>query len=178
MATVVHFDTAELDALGRAIAGLPGHIKTKAFASAMRRMRDMARTRVVRRSAERTELPTGLVRALTTARFNAGSSTIEVVEKSGWVPVYRLGAKQTPEGVQTAKHGNFRSAFLAEMSSGHKGVMSRRGSHRLPIRELFGPNPAHDITNNPDEYIKVLAEVIEEHLAPRVLHEIERLLPG
>lgn len=177
MATEITFDASELEMLGRAIARLPGDIKAKAFARAMTRMRDLARTRIVRRSAERTDLPVGMVRALTTARFNAGGSTIEVVEKSGWIPLFRLGARQTKSGVSVRARGSYRSAFIVSVGSGHKGVMMRSSKARLPIHELFGPNPAHDVTNNPHEFIKVLAEVIEDHLAPRVLHELERLLP-
>ncbi len=64
------------------------------------------------------------------------------------------------------------------MDSGHVGVMKRVGTARLPIRELFGPNPAHDITNNDAVYLAVLAEVIETALAPRVLHELGRILPS
>jgi hypothetical protein len=54
--------------------------------------------------------------------------------------------------------------------------MKRVGKERLPIRELFGPNPAHDVTNNPDEFMQVLAQLIEEHLLPRTLHEVDRLI--
>lgn len=48
---------------------------------------------------------------------------------------------------------------------------------RQAIRELFGANPAHAIVNNPQVYLEVLAALIEDHLAPRVLHEMDRLLP-
>ncbi|WP_313194615.1 hypothetical protein [Shinella zoogloeoides] len=174
----VVIDASEIDALGRAIARLPGEIKTKAFARAMRRMRDMARTRIVRENAKRTDLPVGKVRALTTAAFNAGGNSVEVVMRSDWIGLAKLPHQQTSEGVRVKGRGLLKSAFVAKMKSGHVGVMIRSGSGRLPIRELFGPNPAHDITNNPDEYTKVLAELIEEHLAPRVLHELGRLLPG
>jgi len=172
------FDAGEIDMLGRAIARLPGEIKTKAVARAMIRMRDMARTRVVRRSSERTDIPVGMVRALTTAHMNAGGHSLEVVEKSGWIPLAKLGARQTATGVSVRNRGSYRSAFIAGMASGHRGVMMRNGKARLPIHELFGANPAHDVTNNPDEFLPVLAELIEEHLAPRVLHELGRLLPG
>lgn len=175
--TEVRFDASEIEHLSRAIANLPGQIKTKAMASAMRRMRDMARTRVVRRSAERTDLPVRKVQALTKAFFNAGGNTIEVIERSGWIPLADLGATQTANGVRVRGRGSYRSAFLAQMKSGHRGVMKRVGKARLPIRELFGPNPAHDVTNNPDEFVQVLAELIEDSLAPRVLHELDRLLP-
>ncbi|KEQ05740.1 phage tail protein [Pseudorhizobium pelagicum] len=177
MTTEVRFDASELEALGRAIAGLPGSIKTKAMARAMRRMRDMARTRVVKRTAERVDLPQSQVRKITTAHFNAGGNTIEIIEKSGWIRLHDLGATQTKKGVRVRGRGSYRSAFIAQMKSGHRGVMKRTGAGRLPIRELFGPNPAHDVTNNPEVYIKVLAELIESQLAPRVLHELDRLLP-
>ncbi len=173
----VVFDASEIEQLGRAIANLPGEIKGKAMARAMSRMRDMARTRIVRRSAERVDMTPAKVRQLTTAYFNAGSATIEVIEKSGWIPLYQLGARQTRSGVSVRLRGSYRSAFIAEMKSGHRGVMKRQGKGRLPIRELFGPNPAHDVTNNPDVFLKVLAELIEDHLAPRILHELDRLLP-
>lgn len=177
MATELFFDASEIQQLSRAIGNLPAEIKGKAVASAMRRMRDMARTRIVKRSAERTDLPVGKVRKLTTAFFNAGSNTIDVIEKSGWIPLSDLGATQTSRGVRVRARGSYKSAFIATMGSGHRGVMKRVGKERLPIRELFGPNPAHDVTNNPDEFVKVLAELIEDHLAPRVLHELDRLLP-
>lgn len=178
MTVEVHVDASDFEALGRAINNLPGEIKAKAMARAMRRLRDMARTRVVRRSAERTDLKQSVVRQVTTAYFNAGGNSIEVVEKSGWISLYELGATQTKSGVRVRLRGSYKSAFIAQMASGHKGVMKRRGKDRLPIRELFGPNPAHDITNNPDVYLDVMAELIEEYLAPRVLHELGRLLPN
>ncbi|MBB3965940.1 hypothetical protein [Rhizobium metallidurans] len=176
--TEVIFDASEIEQLGRAIGKLPGEIKAKAMASAMRRMTQMARTQVIKQSALRTDLPPSRVRRITTAHFNAGGNTIEVVEKSGWIPLYDLGPRQTKTGVTTRYRGSYASAFIARMGNGHAGVMKRAGKARIPIRELFGPNPAHDVTNNPDEFIKVLASIIEDHLAPRVLHEIGRLLPG
>ncbi|WP_438752049.1 hypothetical protein [Pararhizobium sp. O133] len=175
--TQVIFDASEFVDLSRAIKNLPGAIKAKAMGRAMRRMRDMARTRVVKRSAERTDLTQTMVRKLTTAHFNAGGNTVDIIEKSGWISLYKLGATQTKTGVSVRARGSYRSAFIAGMDSGHRGVMKRVGKERLPVRELFGPNPAHDVTNNPDVFVKVLAEIIEDHLAPRVLHEIERLLP-
>ncbi|MFD1328282.1 hypothetical protein [Mycoplana ramosa] len=176
MGAELHFDASELELLGRAIARLPGEVKAKAFARAMSRMRTMARTRVVKRSSERTKVPVRMVQALTKAHLNAGGNTIEVVEKSGWIGLYKLGARQTSTGVTVKSRGSYKSAFIAKMASGHTAVMMRDGKSRLPIHELFGANPAHDVTNNPDEFLEVLAELIKDHLAPRVLHEIERLI--
>lgn len=189
MGADVKFDASEIEQLGRAIANLPGEIKAKAMARAMRRMRDMARTAVIKRSSERVDLPPGKVRQLTTAHFNAGGNTIEVIERSGWIRLYDLGATQTSRGVRVRLRGSYRHAFIASVKAGKKGKTHTGVWRRVPgtqmmsdpskeqIRELFGPNPAHDVTNNPDVYLKVMAELIEDHLAPRVLHELDRLLP-
>ena len=178
----VVFDASEIEALSRAIGRLPEGIKTKAMASAMRRMRDMARTRFVKRNAERVNIQQKYVREVTTAYFNAGGNTIDLVERSGWIPVYKMNPQLDPDarGISVRfldARGSYKQAFIAKMKSGHEGVFKRVGSARLPIREMFGPNPAHDVTNNPEVYLDVLAEIIQDHLAPRFLHELDRLLP-
>lgn len=184
MSVDVKFSAEEIKALGRAFGNLPGEIKVKAMASAMRRMRDQVRTQVVKLDAKRVDIPVGKVRERSTAYFNAGGNTIKVVEESGWIRLYELGARQTRTGVSVKLRGSYRHAFIAAMKSGHQGVFRRTpGTHmasnpkKEEIRELFGPNPAHDITNNPDEYLNLMADLIEDKLLPRVLHEIERLLP-
>jgi hypothetical protein len=174
---VIEVDAQAYLALSRAIRKLPAEIRAKAFARAGRRVTDMARSRYIKRAAPRLSLPQKFIREVTTARFNAGGNTSDVIVRSGWIPLYRLGATQTSKGVRVRLRGSYRHAFIAKMKSGHVGVMLRQGAARLPIRELFGPNPAHDITNNDRVYLEVMAEVIEEALAPRVLHEIGRILP-
>lgn len=174
----LHFDASELDQLGRAFQRLPIDIKLKAFNRAMGRMRDRARTMIVRLSAERTDLPIGKVRERTTARYNPGSAEIEVRERSGWIPLSALGPKQGAKGVKVRGRKMIAHAFV--LKSGSKAVMIREqgGDGRYPIKELFGPNPAHDVINNPEEFQDLLVDLIEQELAPRVLHEIERLIPG
>lgn len=170
-------DASDYLALSRAIRKLPGEIRAKAFARGGRRVTDMARTAYLKRAAPRLKLPQKVIRDRTTARFNAGGNTSDIVVRSGWIPLHKLGATQTSKGVRVRLRGSYRHAFIAQMDSGHRGVMLREGSSRLPIRELFGPNPAHDITNNDAVYLELLAEVIDEALAPRVLHELDRILP-
>ncbi|QKV20254.1 hypothetical protein [Oricola thermophila] len=174
---MIYADATEYIALSRAFRRLPGDIKAKAFARAGRRVTQQARTQYLRRASPRLKLTQKVIKDLTTARFNAGGNTSEVIVKSGWIPLAKLSATQTSRGVYVRPRGSYRHAFLATMASGHRGVFMRKGAARLPIRELFGPNPAHDITNNDRVYLEVLAEVIEEKLAPRVLHETEQLLP-
>ncbi|WP_054308931.1 phage tail protein [Mesorhizobium sp. 1M-11] len=171
-------DASDFLHLSRAIAKLPDEIKAKAFARAASRVSETARSRLIKRQAPRLKLPQHLIRERTTAKFNAGGNTAEVVQRSNWISLYKLGARQNAKGVAVRARGSYRHAFIAKMASGHAGVMMREGSERLPIRELFGPNPAHDITNNESVYLKLLAEVIEETLMPRFLHELGRLLPS
>lgn len=179
----LHVDSSDFDHLSRAIGRLPGEIKAKAAARAMRRVVEMTRTRVVKRSSERVDVKQSMIRALTTAAFNAGGNTADVVMASGWIGLYKLGATQTKTGVRVRLRGSYKSAFIAQMQSGHNGVfintggLNRKSKRKNAIRELFGPNPAHDITNNPDVFLAVLTEVMEEHLLPRYLHEVDRLLP-
>jgi hypothetical protein len=57
------------------------------------------------------------------------------------IPLIDLGATG-PEpsrgqgAVKVKLAGDFPSAFIATMRSGHRGVFERKGSKRLPIREL------------------------------------------
>ena len=132
---MIEVDSSDFAHLSRAIAKLPDQIKAKAFARAGRHVVNKARTRIVRRSAERVDLPVGLIRSLTTAQFNAGGNTAEVVMRSKWIALYKLGATQTAKGVRVRGRGSYRSAFIAKMASGHSGVMKRVGAARLPIRQ-------------------------------------------
>ena len=181
----LEMSSRDLDDLQRAFLRLPGEIRTKAMRRAMTRLAQTARTRIVARLGPHTQMPRDIVAALTTANFNAGGNTARVVAESGWIPLQRLGAVQNASGVYAKLRGSYRHAFVAGMKSGHVGVfrrvpgtqMASARSKREQIRELFAANPAHAITNNPDVYLDVLAGVIEEYFFPRMVHEIERLLP-
>lgn len=170
-------DASDFVRLGRAIARLPAEIRDKAASRALRRVTEMARTRIVKRSANHVRLPTSIVRPLTTVRPNAGRDSTDVVMRSNWIALAKIGARQNAKGVMVRMRGSYRSAFIATVGNGHAGVFEREGKERLPIHELFGPNPAHAVINNPEVYIEVLADVIEQHLMPRYLHEVEHLMP-
>jgi hypothetical protein len=171
------FDASDFHRLASEFAHLPQAIKAKAFSRAMRRMSEMARTQVVRESVKRTSSPPRIVQRATKATYDDAAASIDIKMRSGWIGIAQLNPRQTKAGVTTRLRGSYKSAFIATMKSGHRGVMIRGGKDRLPIYELFGPNPAHDIVKHPDEFLKVLSELIETRLAPRVLHEIENLLP-
>jgi hypothetical protein len=102
-----------------------------------------------------------------------GSTTI--VFRSKWIPLYELGARQTRTGVTVKLRGSYAHAFIARMNSGHAGVFRREnaGSPRLPISEQFGPNPANAVNRKADEYQAILAQMAEENMLPRLLHELD-----
>ncbi|NTF32303.1 hypothetical protein [Rhizobium skierniewicense] len=181
----LEMSSKDMEQLQRAFQRLPGEIQSKAMRRAMTRLSQTARTRIVARLGPHTQMPRELVAALTTAHFNAGGNTAKVVAESGWIPLQRLGAVQNASGVYARLRGSYRHAFVAAMKSGHVGAfrrvpgtqMSSSTGKREQIRELFAANPAHAITNNPDVYLDVLAGVIEDYFFPRLVHEIDRLLP-
>lgn len=171
----IRYDAADFWRLSRAFAKLPQEIRATVASRAMRRVADMGRTQVVKRLVERIDVPSGIVRERTSAFERAGEAVIAV--RSSWIPLYKLGARQTRSGVTVMMRGSYRSAFIAKMGSGHVGVFRRDGKARLPISELFGPNPANDVATSPDVYRELVTQVAETHVLPRMLHELARALP-
>lgn len=51
---------------------------------------------------------------------------------------FRQGKRGVTVEVNTGQRNLIAHAFVATMRSGHKGIYVRKGSARLPIRELFG----------------------------------------
>jgi len=172
----VKVDASDFTTLARALNGLPGEIKVKAISRALRRVGEMARTQIVRKAAADSGMRVGDVRSKTLL-FNAGGGTAEIIMRSDWWPLFKLGgARQTKTGVTVRNWGSHAGAFLGGLKSGHQGVFRRVGASRLPIRELWGPNPVAEIHQDEPAYEALLAEVAATHLAPRILHEVDRLL--
>ena len=73
--------------------------------------------------------------------------------------------RQTATGVATRAWGRpqvIRSAFIATMPTGHRGVFRRSSRTRLPIRELWGPH-IHGTFTTP-EIASLLHGVITDRL--------------
>lgn len=169
-------DASDYLAKSRTFRRLPTRIRRTAFNRSHRRITSMMRTAYIKRAAPRLKIAQKHIRSRTKARFDVGGQTSVISVKSGWIPLHKLGASQNSKGVTVRLRGSYRHAFIAAMASGHTGVFLRDGAPRLPISELFGPNPAHDIINNDDVYLDLLEQIMDDHLAPRVLHEVSNLL--
>lgn len=117
----------------------------KAGTTALRDMRSEASKRIRARKAIK---PRYITRALTLRKSKGGDiSDMEfAVDVSGEpVPLVaypnRQGKKGVTVEVNRGKRTLVKGSFVATMKSGHKGVFKRRGTARLPIRELMGSRP-------------------------------------
>lgn len=119
----------------------------KAGATALRDMRSEAVKRIRARKAIR---PAYIRRAMTLRRGVGGGGDVANMEWSldldgKPVPLvaypHRQGAQGVSVEVNRGKRTLVKGSFLATMKSGHKGVFQRRGTARLPIRELLGSRP-------------------------------------
>lgn len=179
----VWIDSSDFERKANAFHQLPEAMRYVAFRRAMSRMKSMATTRVVRRIAERVRIQQKFVRQATRTRYSETDGSMEILIRSGWIPLYSIGARQTRKGVTVSKRGSYRHAFIASMASGHKGVFINTGEYNYAskrnnaIRELYGPNPANDVATSPAEYEQIMAELMETALVPRLVHELDRLLP-
>lgn len=174
MSAEIRYDAADFSRLSVAIGRLPAEIRSKVMARAMARVGDMGRTRIVRRIAERIDLPVGIVRSKTQAYVSSESAIVRVA--SDWISLYRIGARQTRTGVTVRGRGSYRSAFIATMNGG-TAVFKREGASRFPVEALYGPNPANDVRTSPEVYQRLLVEIAERTVLPRILHELSRILP-
>lgn len=170
----VHIDATDFVAKSRAIQRLPPKIRRTAFGRALRHVGSKTKTAYIRRAAKRLSIAQKHIRSRTKSR--PAMDAVEITVKSDWIPLIKLGASQHSKGVKVNMRGSYRHAFIAGMASGHTGVFLRDGAPRLPISELHGPNPAHDIVNNPDVYEDFLGDIVERDVAPRVVHEVLFLL--
>lgn len=175
MSAEIRYDASDFWRLSDAFARLPAEIRAKVTARAMARVADMGRTRVVRRIAERVDLPPGIVRDKTHAYVDAQGAVIRV--KTNWISLYRIGARQTRSGVTVRARGSYKSAFIATMNGGTAVFKREDGAGRFPVTALYGPNPAHDIRTSPQVYQDLMNELAEKVVMPRLLHELGRILP-
>lgn len=126
----------------------------KAMVRALNRGINAARTVLVSRIAKDTALKSKDVRdalKVRQATFNKPEARIATSLKR--IPLIKFGARG-PEpsrgrgrGVSYRVGGSGKqrvtNAFIATMGTGHRGVFARKGTGRLPIRELQGPSIGH-----------------------------------
>jgi hypothetical protein len=93
--------------------------------------------------AKRTGLKSATVKSrIFYERVNDGDYEVEVRSSKRAIPLIEFPVRQAGAGVSTRAWGKqqvIRHAFIATMKSGKTGVFRRKGPHRLPIEQLWGP---------------------------------------
>lgn len=166
----------DLDALRKALSDrVVARALRKAGRDAARDMRSTASKRI----RQRKRLKVKEVRAALVVRTAKG----RVIDGMEWaidvrgkpVPLSKYPHRQTKKGVSvTVNRGKrtlIKSAFVATMRSGHKGVFIRRGARRLPIDELFGSRPVDALLHEGE------ADAVLERGQASFVRTFHRVLP-
>ncbi len=162
-------DAAEFVAKSKALAALPGTIRSVVLPRGFRSVGRASESRIVKTVAAETSMRQKDVRA--TIRTAHSDHDVVHICRSPWIPLSHLGGvRQTRTGVTVRGWGAHKGAFIVVRYGGN--VFARVGASRLPIKKLHGPNPANHINTHPDRYRKILEEEAERRLLP----EIERQL--
>ncbi len=146
-----------------------------ALLRAVKRGGNFARTLAARTVAKDTGLKAGVVKeAMRFVRPNAKTITAEIKLSLRRIPLIHFGAKglvpsRGKGGGVSYKVGagrkRIKSAFIAEMPTGHVGVFTRKGSTRLPIQQKFGPSLGRVLDIHRSRITEAAGDVTEKELA-------------
>lgn len=144
----------------------------KAGSTAQRDMRSEASKRVRARKAIKARYIKPALR-LSRADPNATEWALEILGDP--VPLAAYPHRQTKKGVSVevnkGKRTLVKRSFVATMKSGHKGVFQRKGTARLPIRELVGSRPVDALSHTGE------LEAVAERGMKSFADTFERVLP-
>jgi hypothetical protein len=106
-----------------------------------------------------------------TASLEVSGARIPLIDFGARGPEPSRGRGKVTAKVQGGRKA-YPGAFIATMSSGHRGVFLRSGASRLPIAELHGPSLPHVF----DKYIPMGLARGEESLVKNLQSEFRFLL--
>lgn len=141
--------SSDIDTAVADLQAMPPRVK-KATARSLNRAIKAAQTFMSRSMAKDTGLKVADVKAGFTLRqaypenlsasLRAGGTRMPLVLFNAKGPEPSRGRKVGVTYKLRGEGTTLPSAFIATMTSGHRGVFLRIGTGRLPIRELFGPS--------------------------------------
>ncbi|BDA84982.1 hypothetical protein Sa4125_25240 [Aureimonas sp. SA4125] len=156
----VTVDSTDFARLSDAFAQLPAKMREQVVGRAMGRSRSVVERTYAQLASARIDVAQKHIKARMRTRIT--DDTMEMIVRSAQIPLKELGARTTTRGVAVTLRGSYRAAFIAKGK-----VMRRRGADknpqapRLPIKQLFGPNPAGEVERNPPVYEDMLGEIAE-----------------
>jgi hypothetical protein len=179
----IKFDKQKLKAIERQLAAVPRALP-KVMSRALNRTATSARTATSRSLATQTGLKVKDVRSrihIERASYSHWRSAIRISTKRLGLLAFR--ARQTKRGV-SYRSGSGREtighAFIAVMSSGHRGVFKRKTAARLPIVELHGPSLAQVFVDAESESRRLYSEALAKlnrNVADQVRLIVQRRWP-
>lgn len=166
------------------LVNLRAALKSKPYKAALRKagttaVRDM-KSKASKRVREVKELKVRAVKRAIKVERPRGAKTLADMRwalhfRDIKVPLIDYKARPTKRGITVAvnkgKRTLVRSAFIARMPTGHRGVFQRKGRARLPIRELYGSRVV-DVMLKTGEAKKIL-----RHGRRTFVRTFDRLLP-
>lgn len=179
----INIDTKELERIEMLLSTVPKGME-KATSSAINRTLQMARTSATRKAREKYDVKAKDVRGSIKLK-RAGGSSLDgsMISRGSPIPLVKFKvnpskpspSRRKPVFASVKKSGgSIKSAFVAEMRSGHAGVFERVGKSRYPIRELYGPSSPQMIGEK--SIMEELGKESEEIILTRLSHEAIRLL--
>lgn len=141
----IKFDEAKLRRIQLMLRDIP-RAMPRVMSRAINKTAKSAKTSIARQIATEINMKISVIKkniTLRRASYRIWRAVLEIW--TGRIPLINFAAKQTAKGVsyKIDKKGGretIKSAFIATMASGHKGVFKRKGAARLPIVELRGPS--------------------------------------
>jgi hypothetical protein len=168
----VEFDERELRALAKVTPAIRRALK-KAGMTGLRDARSEASKRIrARKRLKAAIVAKALVMDKPLGKAEEGSWALRV--RGTPVPLTAYPHRQTKKGVSVevnkGKRTLIKSAFIATMTSGHRGIFLRRGAKRLPIDERFGSRPVDALLHKGE------AEAVGQRGARSMVSAFARLL--
>ena len=184
---MITVDASALEKAAELLAGIPG-APEKAAKTAIRKSINGAKTDAKKKVRERYTIKQKYVtRTIQTKMEGLSARLISkgpvndlsyFITKPKSVPKRRLAVgKYLYSQVVKGQGGTIAHAFLANMQSGHVGVMRRtNGNASLPIEKLAGPSTPQMIGH--PTVVSFLETKVEERLSKNMEHEVEAFLMG
>lgn len=159
---------------GQALQSIGEKKAGRAFANALNRGGDQARTKVKRSLVAQTGIKYGLInKAVETIRAHPNRLSYSLVATGSETNLSLFNSRQGKKGVSASpwkKRRVFKSTFIVPAYNG--GVFKRETGERGPLAPLFGPNISREIMRKPtvDQW-----DMVGGYVMNRVEHELMRM---
>jgi hypothetical protein len=178
----IQFDESVLNDIENKFVEFPKEAP-RALASALNRVSNMSKTRMVRNATKTYTVKYGdLLSGLTMKRANPAKLMAEINSSGSYLgldhfqlnPNMRTGRTSV---TATVKNGNgimLNDRTFIAYRDGHLGAFEREGSGQLPIKRKYGPSAPQML--GPTTQLPELDEFMSQKLNERFEHELNRLL--